>query len=753
MDNRDDMELAPDGSTRIQRAQAILSDYRADSSPEKAKSAYIGSLKIDRIEERLGGIEQVLESLAAKLGSLSLSRVSTEPSSQSQSSKVARSPIPTSELDPGTPAPFEGETTLNRQSEFARNLLERAVGNVPSVEQNAEVKSALISLQEMVSRKGQYITAAQAESLPLFNKSLSEIDASKLERPPWHIVEDVLEKGTTYPAMCFAVVFPFLKMNKIRMMFKEGYNSSEYVPAGRRILIFGVLQSLFIEFGSFPMLGNENYRQYSNACRTQMELAMSQLDLCMPASYENALALLLSTSHAIEACKPSLGWTMVSAAVGMCQTLGYHRIQTMKDDTEEDRSAKLHAFWFIYMQDKTLSLRLGRASSMPDWDISLPFLNPLQNSFMRPGPSSTTPKGTEMLIYWLKLAQIQGKIYETLYSPAAYLVSEEQRAQRAVELVNALNQAWSERGDASVLDFAFKRPGRKDTSIPDKLVPQPNEGSVPSERLPGLIPGAMGYLDSMYHDFSDIFYHSDAVMHYSTVTLTQRACSSNVDFDQACLKSARSALLAHQRCSEQFNITGNEEIWSGYVHWALLQSPFTPFIVIFCNAITQNDHSDLAILSDFVSSLESVLTLSEGAGKLYKMCNLFLQVAKLYIEARNKEGSHQPQTQPQSQPTIEHNGIYVPANGDHVVDFNAVTQFDPYLSALGLVPNAAWPMAQYTSPPAGMYDFKQGQPPDSDSATSGMQQNQNTLQDWFSGSRYLMTFMENDDTQMPDLNL
>ena len=114
---------------------------------------------------------------------------------------------------------------------------------------------------------------------------------------------------------------------------------------------------------------------------------MSQMHLVLSPSYENVLALLLAVylflrwhsrnliftiqqaAYAIELSKPSLCWTMTSNAASLCQSLGYHRYSTMKDDTEEQRTAKVHAFWFIYMLDKNLSLRLGRASSLQDWDM------------------------------------------------------------------------------------------------------------------------------------------------------------------------------------------------------------------------------------------------------------------------------------------------------------------------------------------------------------------------------------------------
>jgi hypothetical protein len=43
----------------------------------------------------------------------------------------------------------------------------------------------------------------------------------------------------------------------------------------------------------------------------------------------------------------------------------------MKNDSQEDRETKIYIFWMIYFFDKSMSLRLGRASFIQDFDISL----------------------------------------------------------------------------------------------------------------------------------------------------------------------------------------------------------------------------------------------------------------------------------------------------------------------------------------------------------------------------------------------
>ncbi|KAF2258211.1 fungal-specific transcription factor domain-containing protein [Lojkania enalia] len=701
--------------------------------------------KIDRIEDRLAGIETVLEKLATKLADLSIQKES-ESGSHSRSSRIARSPNSSTEHHSGTPAPFEGETTLNSQSAFAREFLEQAVGSTPSIGQNEEVKAALASLQDIVSRQGQNASTSN-EPQPFFNKALADIDSSKLERPPWEAVVEVIEKASTHPTMCFAMVFPFLNLRTMQETFKKTFESPDDCPTVRRILVYGVLYNLFMEFSCYPLVGRriEPFQKYSKQCRVQLEVAVSQLELFVPASYENILGMVLAASYAVELCKPSLCWALNSKAVAMCQDLGYHRISTMKGDSKDERAAKIHVFWFVYIMDKTLSLRLGRASAIQDWDMSLPFPTSSDAGYH----NGSLRMGNDFLLYWIKLGQVQGSTYEKLFSPAAFNKSAEERAQIASELVNALNLAWVERGDASVLNFSFphvKVSGTKqaltpnETELPSQrqrapyFYPTQTQISLGSESRPTLY--SEGFLGE---DVADLFYYGDVVMHYSTASLIQRAVSSdNVTFNQDCLDSARAALIAHQRASEQFNVKGKEDLWSGYLHWSVLQAPFTPFIVIFSNAISKCDDADLSQLSDFVSSLESCRTVSEGADKLYKMCHLFLQVAKLYIEAKRKELSQHLRGSPQGD-------YYQTANGaTQNLDFSTMTQFDPYLSALGLT-NSAWSMsASFPQNHPGIEVF-QGM------EAGNMGGNQNTVQDWFSGSRYIMGLME-DDINMPDLS-
>lgn len=73
------------------------------------------------------------------------------------------------------------------------------------------------------------------------------------------------------------------------------------------------------------------------------------------------------------------------------------------------------------------------------------------------------PPVTDTLVYWIKVAQVQGSTYEKLFSPAAFLKSDEERARICVDLVNQLDQAWTARGEV-------RRPALQHSDTFSKLI-------------------------------------------------------------------------------------------------------------------------------------------------------------------------------------------------------------------------------------------------------------------------------------------
>jgi len=267
-------------------------------------------------------------------------------------------------------------------------------------------------------------------------------------------------------------------MKNLKEIFEDAYHNPSSCSAARRVLAYGIMENLFTEFKAFPLACQDvsNYAAYVALCKRHTEVAISQLDICMPASYENIMALVLGAAQAIERSKPSLCWVMISSAAGLCQRMGYHRIETMSRDSVEEQNSKIYIFWMIYMFDKTISLRLGCASAIQDWDITLPFIPTGEQH-------TSAPNGNHMLSYWVKVARVQGQIYEKLFCPAAFLRSSDERTSIAIELANSMNEAWFQRGEAATIDYASL--GESTRFVPERIAiinSGPNETQIPSKR-------------------------------------------------------------------------------------------------------------------------------------------------------------------------------------------------------------------------------------------------------------------------------
>jgi len=120
----------------------------------------------------------------------------------------------------------------------------------------------------------------------------------------------------------------------------------------------------------------------------------------------------------------SLAWNLISYASNLCITLGYHRAHADKDNNQAEQADRENLFWVVYNMDKGLSLRLGRSSNIRDRDITLKS-NP--NELRR-----------------IRLARIQGKLYDQLYNAEALSKPEHERGSIAKVLARELREVINE---------------------------------------------------------------------------------------------------------------------------------------------------------------------------------------------------------------------------------------------------------------------------------------------------------------------
>lgn len=90
-----------------------------------------------------------------------------------------------------------------------------------------------------------------------------------------------------------------------------------------------------------------------------------------------------------------------------------------------------------------------------------------------------------------------------------------------------------------------------------------------------------------------------------------------------------------------------------------LYTPLTPFTVLFTHVINdhENGHVDLQLLNDFAKSLKPACQVSATIDRFHSLCSMFCQIAEAYISAKSQEA--------------------------------VMTEFDDYLSTLGLLPQNA----------------------------------------------------------------
>ena len=126
---------------------------------------------------------------------------------------------------------------------------------------------------------------------------------------------------------------------------------------------------------------------------------------------------------AIENSKAKMAWMFISTASSLCQTLDYHR-QSNPKSNQPLHDAQVRLFWSVYKIEKGLSLRLGRASTIRDSEITLPI-------------APDEPRS-------IRVGRIQGKVYDQLYSPEGLSRTYEERIAVADALAMELRDLISE---------------------------------------------------------------------------------------------------------------------------------------------------------------------------------------------------------------------------------------------------------------------------------------------------------------------
>ncbi|KAK4120198.1 hypothetical protein N657DRAFT_693139 [Parathielavia appendiculata] len=545
--------------------------------------------KIDHIDRRLDGVVRLLEELKTQLPSRSPTPTPVPVPAVTASSSTVASSGPTSHASHSTNAEstenvVEGESSLTAHSVFANDLLQK----VMSRDSRPEMKEKIEALRHMVEVMKKQ-PAAHEMTYP-HARPVRPAAFEGCDLPPIEKTVQVLKLAKSHQQLGLAWIFELFEMDRFPETCLNLYMADDYNVA-HFITVNVSLHYLFWTYGSLLLDRQAEYFRLAHLCGVNIETALSSLPLHLPATDDMLVALSLGAFYAVELAKPSLAWILSSKASELCQSLGYHRMATFLHESPEPARRKQFLFWIAFILDKSLSLRLGRSSTIQCNDITVP------------EPTSGNPGHTPMITaffgLWVIGSRLQGEIYELLYCPGA------------------INQPHHVR--RSHADLLLQRLEELDTLT-----------EAEAKRWDGLSRESCG------NDMTDFFVLSDHVLRLSIRTLIHRAMpntpGSPTTFSVACIRAARETLARHQECMAVVERT-KVGLFSTYMNWTILFAPFVPFIVLFCQVIETRDRADLARLEGFVASLQPHTAATEAVDKLRRLFHVLYSVASQYVES------------------------------------------------------------------------------------------------------------------------
>ncbi|KAI9692037.1 MAG: hypothetical protein M1820_009572 [Bogoriella megaspora] len=533
----------------------------------------------------------------------------------------------------------------------------------------------------------------------------------ELKLPPTETVLDILRKSKERSIWTFSPPLAYVTREQFNDLCKTVFFRTEDYPTSTAVIVHSSLESLFQEFKwaeKDPAL-RQQYEECAQLCRINLETSISNLDLLLPATMKSAQALLLAVSippapnvytlqlnvrqaqYCMEIAQASLCKKIVVHGCMMVQTLGWHRSSSMKNDSESLRRQKNVIFWMLYIIDKNLSLRLGQASLIQDYDIDLPLPRGDQSGSLA-SPSRVT--------LWADTARVMGLVYQQLYSPGALKETDAARFRAVQQLLQEVE--------------GIRPITSRNVSMALQLIEYMDDISL-------LIQGLDVVPTNYMYDANELLFRSDEITYYALLCMVHRATPASVEsaYDPAveCVKYARAALDCHRRCTVEFK--HNTELWAMYLHWTILNTPFVPFTTLFSHVLTTRGPSDLELLQDFAESMSDSPT-SHSAYKVSRLASVFVNVATVYIESREQEArSAQVEPQKTAPPTAQD---YTSVEAYQQTAINAtpaLAPMDTYLQALG-----------FADDPLANLDGAAG-------ATAN-------LENWFNGNQHIMGLLEDD---------
>ncbi|KAL0938607.1 fungal specific transcription factor [Colletotrichum truncatum] len=429
-----------------------------------------------------------------------------------------------------------------------------------------------------------------------FNRQDQVPGISSLPLPPAQIAFNCLRLAREAHMDMWA--FELESLDQFQEYFLNVYCSS-HPTAAEQIIILAAFTWLFSCCSSVNSIPSqrEEFEKQAMTCDKSLETAITRLPFHLPTTFDYVLALSMASQYCIEHHRPMMAWNLNCTAARMSQALGFHKACMQDPARSIERRRKARLFASIYRTDKMFSLRLGRGSMIRDEEIPLDYKEMLNG--VNTAPYKLAP-------YWIGFAHIQGLVYDKLYSPRALQQPQEVRYSHARKILDELEILLAEKCE---LKEQFNR----------------------------------SLCTVVGNDLQEILERGDRVSQLALKCLIYRGVSSSargVPFHEECISLAREALMEHRRCISSLaqHESSNVEL---YMHWAILSSPFVPFIVILCNVVETRNLADLELLRIMAGSIEELGESLPAVLMQLKVFQPLYEAANKFIRAKT---SSTPQT-------------------------------------------------------------------------------------------------------------
>ena len=172
---------------------------------------------------------------------------------------------------------------------------------------------------------------------------------------------------------------------------------------------------------------------------------------------------------------------LVAGAVKLAHELGLHQSRTNALFDSDTALLRVRVFWIVYIVDRDISIRTGSPPLQreDDHDIDIPSSAQGGAGLVRFWTASGAPVELDVFATWIRLAQVQGAIYDRLYSVRAEAQPPDVRQRRAAQ-VRGLLHGWL-------------------AAIPEELQADQLAGALPKPAMAQLLVMHFSYLACILH--------------------------------------------------------------------------------------------------------------------------------------------------------------------------------------------------------------------------------------------------------------